>query len=381
MPINFTTPTIAPPSADEVVESEISPTAIAAPGQPGGTGLGQQHEAFLSDWMQTPSRWDIPMVQQGVDLANREFESGFEQGKSLLDEHISQRGLVGSDIEGANVGNLISQLNNQRAGRLFDLNTRMADTYGQDRAAAATAATQYGQLGLGQGELGLGYAQLGQQGSQFDAGLQFQRDELMQRMGMTQQQLDLDREEMHAEFGDRQAQRLHQMGLQESDQNFSRIQNALNRELEVRALENQRYGIDKEEAWRMADRDLEEQLQERSLALQERGLTEDAAYRAAALQLQAESAEKDRALSLFQTQTTSANQRYATDMSAMAQIIDSLNRWAAGTGASSGFGFQDFLSGFNQLPGGGTTTPAPDFSNWPTWGLQQPTEYVPPGIT
>jgi hypothetical protein len=212
MAISFETPTIQPPTAEEangdlqLSTAQPEGTTIGSnTGQTpslatGSTNLTTQHQDFLSQWLQNPTRYGQEIVQQGIDLANQESQRGFDLGTARLDEMMSMRGLVGSDIEATATADLISQLNQQREQRLFDLNREMANTYAQDMASAATAATQFGQLGLGMGELGLGYEQLFQQGGQFGQELAQRESEFARQFGLSSADLDLRSQQLMQQY-------------------------------------------------------------------------------------------------------------------------------------------------------------------------------------
>jgi hypothetical protein len=89
-------------------------------------------------------------------------------------------------------------------------------------------------------------------------------------------------------YADSQQNRMLQMQLQQGDQDFARMENALNRTLEQQALQLQQAGLDAESAWRESDRMLQSQLENRALDLQATGMTMDQAYRTAALNLDRE---------------------------------------------------------------------------------------------
>lgn len=255
MPINFDTPTVAPPSAEELYEEDNDnvmylsepkgetrdPNTLVGgwdpmnttlmPGTPtttaaaGTTNVQDPHEKFILDWLGTPSRFDMPMVQQGLDLINQQSAKNLTEGQASLDEYMSSRGLVGSSVEAQGQGQLLSDLNQQREQRMFELHQALANTYGEDMARAATAATQFGQLGLGQGELGLGwqqlfnqegqfYAEMGQRESEFARthglsidDIALRRDALMQEAQLANRELDITEATRMAEL-DLRAQQL-----------------------------------------------------------------------------------------------------------------------------------------------------------------------------
>lgn len=291
---SLTTPTVKPPTSLDMLGSEddasgtsapagASATAFdapAAPAQPSVNGLeGPDIGTFARNQMANPSRYDSSIVGRGIDLINQESERSKTRGMADLDEFYSSRGLVSSSIESQGRGDFLSQLNQAKEQRMFDLVREMANTYSQDVGTA-------GQLGLGARSQDLQqqgmnrddayrYALLEQSGGQFDRGMEFDRERLAAELGLSREQMDLQRDEMTAEYGDRTAARLHEMGLQEGSQEFAEAQNGLNRALEREALKLQREGMDAESAWREADRAIER----RALDLQESGMAADEAYR------------------------------------------------------------------------------------------------------
>lgn len=384
------TPTIRPPTSLDLLQDEDEPQSgsLTAPQStqassasslapaPTVNGLpGPDVSSFASQQMASPSRYDSSIVQQGLSLINQESDRSKERGLADMDEFYSSRGLVGSSVESQGRGDFLSQLNQAKEQRMFDLVRDMAATYSQDvgtagqlglgaRAQELTAmgmsqdnayryavleqsggqfqqelgqresefSRQYGLSGqqltlerdklmqqarlegrsldiqeaTSQAEIGLRAQQLMQQAQaenrsldlqqardmaendQFNQTLAMQRDQFAQQMGLDVRQLDQQREQYLGEFQSANADRMLRMQLQQSDQDFQRIESALNRTLENRALDLQKMGLDAESAWRYADRMLESQLENRALDLQAQGMTQDQAYRQATLQLDRE---------------------------------------------------------------------------------------------
>lgn len=295
MPIDpLTVPAIRPPTSLDMLKDEdeaggfsaaaapavSSGSAASLPAPSGVSGLpGPDVSTFASNMMASPSRYDSDVVKRGIDLVNQESERSKTRGLADQDEYFSSRGLVGSNIETQGRTDFLSQLNQAKEQRMFDLVREMANTYATDVGTA-------GQLGLGaraqeltaQGmnkDDAYRYAVLEQSGGQFEQSLDFDRERLGAEIGLSREQMDLQRDEMTAEYGDRTAARLHEMGMQQGSQDFARTQNDLNRMLEREALELQRQGMDAETAWREADRAIEQ----RALDLQENGMAADDAYR------------------------------------------------------------------------------------------------------
>jgi len=91
---------------------------------------------------------------------------------------------------------------------------------------------------------------------------------------------ELDRQVLQAESSLDRAQ---QEMLQTKQIEFQGDQARLDRLLETRALDLQRQGLDMEDAWRTADRELDERLASRAEALQREGMDRDDAWRQAML--------------------------------------------------------------------------------------------------
>lgn len=183
MAIDFQTPTVSPPSATDVVDDNAPAV--------GTGGLDGQTQDFIGGWLQQPGRYDNETVQQGLDLINANSARAQELGLDALDERMSLRGLVGSDVESRQTRELIAQLNDQRSAQEFALKQDIARTNAQDMSAAAGAALNYGNLALGQGQLGLGYANLFQSGGQFAQELAQRESEFGRSLGISQQDIDL----------------------------------------------------------------------------------------------------------------------------------------------------------------------------------------------
>lgn len=133
--------------------------------------------------------------------------------------------------------------------------------------------------------LDLEQARLMASNEQFNMTLDWQRQQFAGELGLSYDQLNLQREEFQAEYGDRQMERIFRMQLQEGSQEWQSMENMLNRTLESSALQLQQAGLDAEIAWREADRMLEGELERRALDLQAQGMTQEQAYRDALIEL------------------------------------------------------------------------------------------------
>lgn len=308
---DLTDPTIAPPSASELIyQSSMSNTTDptvqtlgtppSAPDAPDATGiqvpeyqaadlsnpLTDQLTDFASDGLNNFSRWDADVVRQGIDLVNQDIAEGWETASSDMDEHHSSRGLVGSDVETWNRRKAILDRERERARRLFDINVAQANTYAQDRASAAQIGQQIGDFirtnnldAENQARYGAEFARLTGRDAAQDLDADFQR-----RMAT-------------AQFGQGQYEFGQQFGL--AGQNLA---------LQQRAQQLQALGMDRDQAFRYAQLEqsqsqftsgLEEQ---RAARLQQFGLsTQELDLRAQ--QLQQEAALQGRSLDIEQARS------------------------------------------------------------------------------
>ena len=279
MAIDLDNPSIAPPAATDLgpgspETASVSAPAIAPPAAAPAVApytsaqdVSQRLSEFATDTMATPSRFDMPMVQQGIDLMDFELQQQGEQQMRNLAETTSARGLVGSSIELESQTDLAKNLEHQRQERMFNLSQLMAQTMGQDRSAAANIGTQAVSTSLavpGQSfEQQLAAAEFAQQSKVQDRAQELQATGMNQDEAFRQAQSEI----QESQFGSTQQQ-------QESVQS--------------RAFELQQQGMDQDEAFRQAQSEIqksqfgsEQQLQQRALELQDKGLTQgDALSRA-----------------------------------------------------------------------------------------------------
>ena len=389
---------------------------------------------FATEGLTTPSRYDSSLIQDITGQIDADLTNKRQFATNEMDEFMSQRGMVGSNVEGELRRGLYGDLERQRSERLNELNIQAANTYAQDRTAAADTAFRSGEFERSLGgdrvndarfsaefgqsqfesdreyqtnsriqERALDLQEKGmdlenareqakiqiqqeqfkseseQQKEMFDASMTETRQQRLQDLGVTQQDFDLrvqqvqqsaiesgrtldlaeaqfeadrdlrvdqleqearnaDRsfnmddarlraeqeqyqqdhefrqqdmaqridmdhkqyreqvETRKAEYGDRNAERLGNMALQNDAQGYDREMNAMNRILEERALTLQEDGMANEDAWREADRALTEELQTKALELQETSLTDDEAYRYAELNANKEISAAERTL-------------------------------------------------------------------------------------
>ena len=263
-------------------------------------------DEYALDALRTPSRYDIPLVQQGTELIDRELADQQGQATRDMDEYFSGRGLVGSNVEAEERGRLAEGFEGQRMQRLFDLNRELAGTQAQDRASAGSLGSQiHGQA---------------QQESQFERGLSQQESQFARTHGLNEDQflestrrfgVQMDeqisgRYQQEAQFArshglneDAFRENQRQFSTQMSEQIASRMQQenqfarslnqqetqlALQSQLQTRALNLQEQGMTMQDAFQRAQLEVETQLQTRALELEQTGMEMEDAYRYAALE-------------------------------------------------------------------------------------------------
>lgn len=152
MAIDTSTPTIRPPKARDMLDDDFAAGTAPRPKYETpdevfrAEAVAQPIQDFAMEGLETPGRFDSQLVQDitsqiDAELANKRVQAGSE-----LDEFMSQRGLVGSSVEGELRRGLYGDLERQRAERLNELNLQAANTFAGDRAAAADTAFRSGEL-------------------------------------------------------------------------------------------------------------------------------------------------------------------------------------------------------------------------------------------
>ena len=94
-------------------------------------------ENFASDAMAKPSRYDSDLISDITSQIDAELENKRLYAGAELDEFMSQRGMVGSSVEGELRAGLLGDLERERTSRLNQLNQAAADAWAADRAGAA----------------------------------------------------------------------------------------------------------------------------------------------------------------------------------------------------------------------------------------------------
>lgn len=146
------TTTSAPQPAPAAQNFGFGATATQAP-VPGST---QGYlEGGLNTWLQTPSRYDSDVVQQGASVIEASLNKMRKQGQRAIGEQAASRGLVGSSLEAENTREFEEELQRQGSERLFNLQREQANTYGADRGASINAGLGFGNQSLSMLGMGL----------------------------------------------------------------------------------------------------------------------------------------------------------------------------------------------------------------------------------
>ena len=116
---------------------QAAPEYDTPPGAFRGEAAAPGMEQFASDAMETPSRYDSDLISDITSQIDAELENKRLYAGAELDEFMSQRGMVGSSVEGELRAGLLGDLERERTGRLNELNQAAADAWAADRAGAA----------------------------------------------------------------------------------------------------------------------------------------------------------------------------------------------------------------------------------------------------
>lgn len=123
-------------------------------------GAGGQAQQFSQNWLNTPSRFDTPLVQQSVNLMNQTMDQNQAAQIQANNADAASRGLYYSSVPQGTEGDIRIRTEQGKQQFLNQLLSEQAQTVAQDRAAAL------------QGALGYSGQQTGQDIAQFQAGLQ-----------------------------------------------------------------------------------------------------------------------------------------------------------------------------------------------------------------
>ena len=161
MAINTDTPGIYPPTAEDMQQNGFAPPpseGFAAGPAPRpeyetsgdafqGEGAAPALDEFASKAMEAPSRYDSGLIKDITGQIDAELEQKKLYAGTELDEFMSQRGMVGSSVEGELRKSMLGDMERQRQERLNELNTRAADAWAADRAGAADIGFKSAEFG------------------------------------------------------------------------------------------------------------------------------------------------------------------------------------------------------------------------------------------
>ena len=197
-------------------------TSSAGPYNPQGAPLQSQLQGAVSQALQTPSRYNLPQVQQVQSALTNQLQEQFNQQDAQLKEQQAARGLSASTFGGGQMGDLQTNQANALAAMNASLIQNQAATSAQDMSAS---------LGAGQA-----FSNAGTQANQFGQTLSQQQLENQQQYGLSQQN-----------FGLQQQLGLGNLGLAQSGQNIQQNQfaNQLAQQLGISQMQNNTniYGI------------------------------------------------------------------------------------------------------------------------------------------
>ena len=269
MPINTDTPTIRPPRAKDLQKTwetanpdqTFDPTQITLseagwgegggfPAGPAGAGPVEHQTAtgafrgaaaapglenFASGAMAAPSRYDSQLIQDFTSQIDADLAAKRQAAQVDLDEFMSQRGMVGSSVEGELYSGMLTDLEAERTRRMTDLNKAAADAWAQDRAGAADIGFRSGEfqraLGGDEENAARWASEFGQ--GQYEFEQQFGTQNAIQREALRLQEKGMDLDEAYrqaqatvqqTQFASEQQQQQSQFEAQLSEAQQSRIQ-------------------------------------------------------------------------------------------------------------------------------------------------------------
>jgi hypothetical protein len=283
MAINTDTPDVRPPTAEDMANNgfaappsedfaagsapkpEYSPAEDAFKAE----GPGDEMEDFASKARETPGRYDSDYIKDITGQIDAELEQKKLYAGTELDEFMSQRGMVGSSVEGELRKSMLGDMERQRQERLNELNTRAADAWAEDRSGAADIGFKSAEfqrsLGGDKENAARYEAEFGQSQYEFDKTygqgawgnrIEEKRLELMEK-GMDQDEAyrmamaDIQKEQFAETIGEERAARVQRYGL-----DMGALEN------ETRRIENEETGLSMQEVRDQAEINLRlEQLQ------------------------------------------------------------------------------------------------------------------------
>lgn len=126
--------TTAGPSAAPPVGIPGTASAVPAGQNP---NLAKWMEEYARRAMANPSRYDDALVKRGSEVIERQYEKMREQAGRRNDQHYASRGLIGSSVEDVGRRDTDEALSAAQREQLWNLQREQANTWAQDRDAAA----------------------------------------------------------------------------------------------------------------------------------------------------------------------------------------------------------------------------------------------------
>lgn len=117
--------------------------------------VNSQLSTAVSNALASPSRYDLPQVQQVNDALTSQLQQQFGAQNKQLDETLASRGLSASSVGGGYMGDLAGQQDTALANMRAGLIQNQAQTAAQDQTAALGAGQNYQNTALAS-QLGLG---------------------------------------------------------------------------------------------------------------------------------------------------------------------------------------------------------------------------------
>ena len=222
MPIDYTTPTISPPSVDDPFVTDEDDPGIPSSGdmglgsvappaaEPKEWNVSDALDSFSQDALKSPGRWDSDMIQQGLGMIRERSDIAQADQMSVLDERMSMRGAVGSSIEADSTVDLLGQLNRSRQEQEYGLLTQAANANASDRTSAANIASDKANIDQRLEAMRLEYAA---RGEAFD----IDRERIKLQNDQFQSKLTAEQQQFQAQLGEAQASRLQELGLSQQD--------------------------------------------------------------------------------------------------------------------------------------------------------------------
>ena len=222
MPIDYTTPTVSPPTASDTLEdytgepelpvipagNAITPPAAAL--EPDAPTVFDSLGSFSQDALKSPGRWDADMIQQGLGMIRDNSAIAQEDQMATLDERMAMRGAVGSSIEADSTVDLLGQLNRSRQEQEYGLLTQAANANASDQASAANIASTTADLEQRLEQMRIDAAFRGEAFDIDRERINIQNEQFRSQMTESQKQFQ-------AQMDEAQASRLQELGLSQQD--------------------------------------------------------------------------------------------------------------------------------------------------------------------